>query len=100
MNGQGCGNAGLWTARKTKGRFSIAAHEPLEIAGASPTFPQPRPLPRGKVEIQKQDSHFPTLCFTSLSKPQNQKTKGASASPVNLVLQAHLWIGKDYTERL
>ena len=33
--------------------------QPLEIAGAIPTFPQTRRRPRGKVEIQQQDSHFP-----------------------------------------
>jgi hypothetical protein len=33
--------------------------QPLEIAGAIPTFPPPR-RSRGKVESQKQASHFPT----------------------------------------
>jgi hypothetical protein len=77
--------------RKTKTRFPAAAHESLEIATAISTFPQPRrPLPRGKVEIQKQDSHFPTLFFPS----QIKKPKGASIKPAILVLQAHLRIGK------
>ena len=39
--------------------------QPLEIA-AIPTFPQPRRRPRGKVEIQKQDSHFPTAAYCPL----------------------------------
>ncbi len=90
MTETGCGNAGLWAAGKTKTRFPSAAHEPLEIAPAIPTFPRPRLLPRGKVEIQKQDSHFPTLFFPS----QNQKSKGASIKSAILLLQAHLWIGK------
>src|ERR1700686_2762785 len=43
--------------------------QPLEIAkSAIPTFPQPRRRPRGKVEIQKQDSHFPVAVFPSLTK--------------------------------
>jgi hypothetical protein len=43
--------------------------QPLEIAVAIPTFPQPRRLPRGKVEIQQQDSHFPiAAAFHSLKK--------------------------------
>jgi len=44
--------------------------QPLEIAVAIPTFPQPRRLPRGKVEIQKQDSHFPIAVSLPL---QNSK---------------------------
>jgi hypothetical protein len=70
---QSCGNAGLWTARKTKSRFSIAAHEPLKIADAIFTFPQPRLCDRmEKVEIQRPDSHFPTLCL-SLSRIKNER---------------------------
>jgi hypothetical protein len=43
--------------------------QPLEIAkSAIPTFPQPRRRPRGKVEIQNQDSHFPIAAFLVLPK--------------------------------
>jgi hypothetical protein len=35
---------------------------------AIPTFPQPRLRPRGKVEIQKQDSHFPVAAFILFKK--------------------------------
>jgi hypothetical protein len=84
MKQKGCGNAGLWTARKTRNRFSIAAHEPVEIAGAISTFPQARPLPGGKVEIQRQDSHFPTLCLCLLkSKPKGE----LNPRPVTLVFR-------------
>ena len=86
-----CGNAGLWTARKTKSRFSIAAHEPLEIAAAIPTFPQPRIAnAMGKWKSRGRIPTFPRR-FIPLS---NQKTKGAPIPPVTLILQAHLRIGK------
>jgi hypothetical protein len=42
--------------------------QPLEIAVAIPTFPQPWRRPRGKVEIQQQDSHFPIAAFHSPKK--------------------------------
>jgi hypothetical protein len=53
------GNAGLWTARKTKSRFSIAAHEPLEIAAAISTFPQSRLCDR--MEKWKSKDWIPTF---------------------------------------
>jgi len=47
--------------------------QPLEIAkGAIPTFPQPRLRPRGKVEIQKQDSHFPVAAFYLLEDSERR----------------------------
>ena len=86
-----CGNAGLWTARKTKSRFSIAAHEPLEIAARdSHISAAPARERHGKVEIQRQDSHFPTTIYPILKS----KNKGDPIPPVTLVLQAHLRIGK------
>lgn len=49
MRGEGGGNDGLWTRRKTKSRFPLRAHEPLEIADdAIPTFPPPRRRSRWK----------------------------------------------------
>jgi hypothetical protein len=74
----GCGQR-----RKTKSRFSSAAHEPLEIAGAIPTFPQPRPLPPWKSGNPKAGfplSHgdFPLL---KQSKNQNQKEINPSVIP-------------------
>jgi hypothetical protein len=94
---KGCGNDGLRTARKTQNRFSVAAHEPLEIAvrdfhiTAAPARER-----RGKVEIQKQDSHFPATIYPY----SNQKTKGNPIPPVTLVLQAHLRIGKGLAIRV
>ena len=84
MKQQGCGNAGVWTARKSRSRFSIAAHEPLEIAGAISTFPQPRPLPRGKVEIQSQDSPLShALLVPHKIKPERR----TQSPPVTLVFR-------------
>ena len=59
--------------------------QPLEIAVAIPTFPQPRRLPRGKVEIQKQDSHFPIAAFHSI-KNSKRRTPLNAGFPV---VQAH-----------
>ena len=57
---------------------------------AIPTFPQPRRRPRGKLEIQNQDSHFPTAAcrsFTNLKKEDSPERRSA-------VLQAHSSIRK------
>jgi hypothetical protein len=40
--------------------------------GAIPTFPQPRLRPRGKVEIQKQDSHFPVAALVLFKKEERK----------------------------
>src|SRR5260370_29154299 len=81
---------GLWKWRamgneENQKQVSLVSHSPLEIAGAIPTFPQPRRRPRGKVEIQQQDSHFPVA--VSLSQ-ETQKRR----IPLNAgfpVVQAH-----------
>jgi hypothetical protein len=70
MRTEGCGNDGPWKTRKTKSRFPIVSHGPWKSRFAIPTFPQPRRRPLGKVEIQEQDSHFPTRLVVPL---QNQK---------------------------
>jgi hypothetical protein len=64
--------------------------QPLEIAVAIPTFPQPRRLPRGKVEIQKQDSHFPIAVSHSLKKLKKEDSLNAGFP----VVQAHRSIRK------
>ena len=55
------GNDGLWKTRKTNNRFSVVSHSPWKSQKAR--FPHSHSLDderRGKVEIQIQDSHFPT----------------------------------------
>ena len=69
---------------KTKSRFSIAIDEPLEIAPRFPHSRSPGHYRDGKVEIQNQDSHFPTA-HSSLAK--NQKRKENSTPPVTLVFR-------------
>ena len=60
--------------------------QPLEIAkSAIPTFPQPRRRPRGKVEIQKQDSHFP-VAVSMFLKNSERRTPLNAGFPV---VQAH-----------
>src|SRR5262245_3775120 len=62
-NSRGCGNAGaMETVESQKAAFH-SSHSPLEISpksGEIPTFPQPRRGHGGKVENQKQVSHFST----------------------------------------
>src|SRR5579863_7966800 len=60
---------GPWKTRKTKPRFPFVFPSPWKSLRDShiPTAP----ARRGKVENQKQVSHFPTL-LSSLSNPQNQ----------------------------
>jgi hypothetical protein len=64
-----------WTARKTKGRFPSL---PTALGNRKKRdFHIPTaPARRGKVENQKQVSHFPTCCFLN----QNQIKKGGLAA--------------------
>jgi len=56
--------------------------QPLEIAkDAIPTFPQPRRRPRGKVEIQKQDFHFPTAACPSLKNRRKEDSPERRLTP-------------------
>src|SRR5260370_6153071 len=79
-----------WTARKTKGRFPS---QPTALGNRKrrdfniPTAP----ARRGKVENQKQVSHFPTCCF-SVSKPNQERRPGGGS--LRSRLQAHSSIRK------
>ena len=57
---------GAWKKRKTKPRFPFVSHSPWKSLRDShiPTAP----ARRGKVENQKQVSHFPTCCFLVLNQ--------------------------------
>jgi hypothetical protein len=60
--------------------------QPMEIAkSAIPTFPQPRRRPRGKVEIQTQDSHFPVAVSMFLKNSERRIPLNAGFP----VVQAH-----------
>jgi hypothetical protein len=84
VRGRGCGNDGLWTVRKTQSRFSLTAHEPLEIAAAIPTFPQPRLTTA--MEKWKSNGRIPTFPrLITLSK--KSKPKGDQSRPANLVFR-------------
>ncbi len=84
MTRKGCGNDGLWTARKTKSRFPLTAHEPLEIAAAISTFPQPRLAAAvGKWKSKARIPTFPQRFNLS----HNPKTKGDQSRPVTLVFR-------------
>jgi hypothetical protein len=67
-----CGNAGLWTARKTKDRFSIAAHEPLEIRWRD--FHIPAVPACDRMEKWKSRGRIPTFP-RSVYLSQDQKRK-------------------------
>ena len=85
MIGKGCGNDGLWTARKTRNGFSIAAHEPVEIAAAISTFPQPRPRPAWKSGNPKTGFPLSHALFIPLSN-QNRKETQSRLLPLSFRL--------------
>ena len=66
-----CGDDGLWKTRKTESRFSIVSHSPWKSLRDShiPTVPA---TTRGKVEIQKQDSHFPNAAHGPLQNLERE----------------------------
>ena len=70
---------GPWKAWKSKSSFPTLTTAPWKSRKEReiPTFPQPSFAPDGKVENQKQVSHFPTRGSRrrSLWSSQNQKTK-------------------------
>ena len=61
LKGEGRGNAGTVDAEENQGQVFHRAHSPWKSLCDShiPTAP----AGRGKVENQKQVSHFPTCCF-------------------------------------
>src|ERR1700682_4328107 len=62
--------------------------QPLEIAkSAIPTFPQPRRRPRGKVEIQNQDSHFPIAAFLVLPKLRKEDSPKRRFPSLRLIVR-------------
>jgi len=54
---------------------------------AIPTFPQPRLRPRGKVEIQKQDSHFPVAALILLKKKERRFPRTPGSPSFRLIVQ-------------
>src|SRR6266481_5602534 len=82
--------AGLWKAWKAKNRLpplSTAPWKSRQKAGEIPTFPQLRRLRRGKVENQKQVSHFPTA-FSYMKEKTKKKTGGLRPPPSAATLRA------------
>jgi hypothetical protein len=77
-----CGNGGAVESVESQKQASPSFHRPLEISpktGEIPTFPQLRRLRRGKLENQKQVSHFPTA-FSYVRNP-NGKQAGFAPRP-------------------
>jgi hypothetical protein len=74
-------------AEENQRQVSLRAPPPLGIAdGAIPTFPPPR-RGRGKVESQRQASHFPTVRFViSNSKQKGGPAAGRFATASKLIL--------------
>ena len=84
---EGYGNAGWWKTRKTKSRFSVVSHRPWK--SPQPRFPHshsPGGGSRGKVEIQNQDSHFPTASPPSSQPKTNTKQKHVGFADFRLIL--------------
>lgn len=73
------GNAGRWTPRKTNGRFP-SAPTALGNRRAIPTFPPSR-RSRGKVESQRQASHFPTARFAFTQNRKEARRRIALLPP-------------------
>ena len=69
MKEDGCGNAGPWTLRKTKGRFPSAPTALGNRKQRDSHIPTAA-MRRGKVENEKHVSHFPACCFTVSNKNQ------------------------------
>src|SRR5579863_2643203 len=65
-------------SEENQDRVSLAAHQPLEIALAIPTFPQPRSRPPWKSGNPK--AGFP-LSHSDFPVQQNQKRKEINPSP-------------------
>src|SRR5436190_11160370 len=85
-----CGNGGAVESVENQKQVFPSFHSPLEIspkAGEIPTFPQLRRLRRGKVENQKQVSHFPTA-FSYMKEKTKKKTGGLRPPPSAATLRA------------
>ena len=79
-NRTGCGNDGPWKARETKGRFPVPSHSPWKSQDDFHIPAAPAHHRHGKVEIQTQDSHFPTAHLSLTTKPR----KECQSRPVTL----------------
>ena len=77
---------GAWKTRKTKPRFPFVSHSPWKSLR---DFHIPTaPARRGKVENQKQVSHFPTCCLYSQNQDSERRPgSGRFAPAFRLILQ-------------
>src|SRR5712691_2840658 len=90
-NREGCGNEGLWKARKTKPRFPSL---PTALGNRCRDSHIPTaPTRRGKVENERHVSHFPACCL--ISTKNNQKG-GPCGGSLRSRLQAHSSMRKCY----
>jgi hypothetical protein len=90
---ESCGNDGAMESVESQKQASPSFHSPLEISPKAveiPTFPQLRRRRDGKVEKQKQLSHFPTAF--SLSLPNNRRAGFALRPPRGTFYSARLGI--------
>ena len=82
---ESCGNGGAMESVESQKQASPSFHSPLGISprtGEIPTFPQlRRKQADGKVENQKQVSHFPTATNPFLPKPKNRAAGGLRPPP-------------------
>jgi hypothetical protein len=81
-----------WKAWKSKDRISPLPPTPWKSrkTGEIPTFPQLRRRDGGKVENQKQVSHFPTAFSWVLNEEKTKKPPTASAKE-----KGHFYRGKE-----
>src|ERR1700704_1783409 len=80
---ESCENDGTVEGVESQKQASPSFHSPLEISpnpGEIPTFPQLRRLRGGKVENQKQVSHFPTA-ISYVETPNGKRAGFAPRAP-------------------
>ena len=83
-----CGKAGPWKTRKTKGRFSFVYHRPWKSLCDS-HIPAVARGTDGKVQIQRQDSHFSTARVPFFSYKTTKKPLPGAGS-----VRRHFYRGK------
>ncbi len=91
---ESCGNAGAVESVESQKQAFPSSHSPLEISprtGEIPTFPQlRRKQADGKVENQKQVSHFPTATNPLSPGTQTRAAGGLRPPPGGGALRAAL----------
>src|SRR5437588_9014572 len=68
-------------------QVSLVSHSPWKSPSAIPTFPQPRRRLLGKVEIQKQDSHFPSVVVSLITNSERRFPRTPGSPSFRLIVR-------------